>query len=368
MALQGLDLSKCQQNLVIGSLTPRPDFVIIKATEGTGYVSPTCDKHYQQARLAGVARGIYHWARPDLNSAEAEAEYFVRQCHGYLKDALLALDWEQSGQTGKVSWAKAWLDKVYALTGVRPLIYMSSSVVNGNDWSSVAKDYGLWVANYGVNNGKKNTKPTVKYWQTIAIWQYTSVGHWQGYSGNLDLDEFYGDKAAWDKYANLFQSGTGSTTENSSVTQKEGDEMKTLEFLGCKNFEEAERKLIEHLGIKGDKCSWGTDEGDGTGGFLGSERRKVKQLESQVNIFDQALVEKNKIIDALQKSVNANAQTVDRLRGQLNAAQVTIDSNSKLIDQYTQEIKDLKAQHASCKSEAEVADTIFGKLRKLIGF
>ena len=109
------------------------------------------------------------------------------------------LDWEDSVKTP--AWAKTWLDEVYAQTGVRPWIYMSSSVVNSYDWSAVCKDYGLWVANYGANNGQPNTPPTVKHWASYAAWQYTSKGRWSGYSSDLDLSQFYGTPTAWRKYA-----------------------------------------------------------------------------------------------------------------------------------------------------------------------
>jgi LysM repeat protein len=33
------------------------------------------------------------------------------------------------------------------------------------------------------------------------MWQWTSVGRLDGYSGNLDCDEFYGDTNTWNKYA-----------------------------------------------------------------------------------------------------------------------------------------------------------------------
>lgn len=51
------------------------------------------------------------------------------------------------------------------------------------------------------------TKPVVKYWSSYTMWQWTSSGRLDGYSGNLDCNEFYGSKADWDKLA-----GTSSST------------------------------------------------------------------------------------------------------------------------------------------------------------
>lgn len=205
--LKGIDISHWQNGFNDFSGV---DFAIFKATEGINYVDNCCDKFYQQAKKQGKKLGVYHFARPDLNSAEAEANFFVENVKGYIKEAILVLDWEPGGgQISNVAWAKTWLDKVYSLTGVKPIIYMSQSPENSYDWSSVANsDYGLWVAKYGANNGQQGTQPTIKYWKFYALWQYTSKGKVSGYNGDLDLDVFSGDTSAWDKYAG----GSGTPT------------------------------------------------------------------------------------------------------------------------------------------------------------
>lgn len=192
--MKGIDISKYQKDI---SNFNGVDFVIVKATEGVGYVDKSCDTLYQKAKAQGKLLGIYHFARPDLgNSAEQEADYFIDNVKGYLNEAILVLDWEAKALNYPVSWAKAFLDRVYARTGVKPMIYMSESPVNDRDWSSVANaDYGLWVAKYS------NNKPNCKWWKFYAIWQYGNNGNINGYAP-VDVDEFYGDRQAWLKYAN----------------------------------------------------------------------------------------------------------------------------------------------------------------------
>lgn len=192
--MKGIDISKYQKDI---SNFNGVDFVIVKATEGVGYVDKSCDTLYQKAKAQGKLLGIYHFARPDLgNSAEQEADYFIDNVKGYLNEAILVLDWEAKALNYPVSWAKAFLDRVYARTGVKPMIYMSESPVNDRDWSSVANaDYGLWVAKYS------NNKPNCKWWKFYAIWQYGDNGNINGYAP-VDVDEFYGDRQAWLKYAN----------------------------------------------------------------------------------------------------------------------------------------------------------------------
>lgn len=256
--LKGIDISHHQNGISIANLDV--DFVIVKATEGVGYTDECCDKFYQQAKKVGKKLGVYHFARPDLgNSAEDEADYFVKETLGYHKEAMLVLDWE-SGDLTNVSWAKAWLDRVYSKTGVKPVIYMSASVMRSANWSSLVNaDYGLWVANYGSNDGTSQDsvfdKYPLKYWPFYALWQYTSKGHVAGYNGNLDLNYFSGDKTAWDKYAGGSPSSSPSEPVEKSIDQlaqeviagKYGNGEDRKQALGSR-YDEVQARVNEMLG------------------------------------------------------------------------------------------------------------------------
>ena len=99
------------------------------------------------------------------------------------------------------------MDYVYKKTGVKPLIYLSKNQTRYHDWSSVAKKYELWVAQY------PNYNPVYGYlddpwtdengygaWDSPRMFQYTSQGYnLGGYSKNLDLDKFYGSVLSWRK-------------------------------------------------------------------------------------------------------------------------------------------------------------------------
>lgn len=212
MALKGIDISKWQTGIDLSKIDC--DFVIVKATEGIGYVDRKCDSFYQQAKRLGKKLGFYHFARP-RNDAVREAQYFYNNTKNYFGEAIPILDWEAENKSD-VAWAKRWLDEVYILSGVKPVIYMSESVANAYNWSSVANaDYGLWVAKYRDNNPDYNynmanagSHPNVKWWKFYCMWQWTSSGRLNGYGGNLDCNVFYGDGTTWDKYAG--KSGTAS--------------------------------------------------------------------------------------------------------------------------------------------------------------
>lgn len=206
--LKGIDISHWQRGLDLNKIDF--DFVIVKATEGVKMVDKKCDPFITEAIKLGKCFGFYHFARPERNSAHDEAQFFYKNTRNYFGHGIPVLDWESIGKYN-VNWAKEWLDEIYALTGVRPIIYMSEAVVNGYNWSEVAgANYGLWVAkyrdtktdiNYDMSNAGK--KPVVKWWKFYALWQWTSSGLLNGYNGKLDCDVFYGSIDAWKKYAGI---------------------------------------------------------------------------------------------------------------------------------------------------------------------
>ena len=259
--LKGIDISHHQKGIDLGAIDV--DFVICKATEGNGYTDEMCDTFYQKAKSLGKKLGVYHFARPDLgNTAEAEADWFIKETLGYHKEAMLVLDWE-SGDLTNVAWAKAWLDRVYSKTGVKPVIYMSASVMHSADWSSVVNaDYGLWVANYGTNDGTAQEsvfdRYPLKYWSFYALWQYTSKGRLNGYNGNLDLNYFSGDSSAWDKYAG----GSPSSSKPSNPVETKSTDDLAREVIAGKygngedrknalgsRYDEVQARVNEILGI-----------------------------------------------------------------------------------------------------------------------
>lgn len=199
MSMNGIDISHWQDGIDLAQVPY--DFVVIKATEGTRMIDNCCDKFYQKAKTLGKCLGVYHYANG--GDYRAEADHFLKNVQGYIGEAILVLDWESQGnaQWNKSDniWCKNWLDYVHEKTRVRPLLYIQKSAL-----SKVAGigDYGLWVAQYADKNptGYQNT-PWNEGTYACAMRQYSSTGRLSGYSGNLDLDKFYGDELAWNKYA-----------------------------------------------------------------------------------------------------------------------------------------------------------------------
>lgn len=203
MSLNGIDISNWQPDIDLSAVDS--DFVIVKATEGTDYVSPVADTQIQQALKLNKLLGVYHYATG--SGAVDEAKFFLSNIKGYIGKALLVLDWESEAIISGPDYAKTFLDTVYNATGIRPLLYTSKSVLNRYDWSSVSKDYALWCAQYaddkptGYRSEPWTDDNPFGSWTTPSIYQYSSHGDLAGYNSNLDLDIFYGDKNAWESLA-----------------------------------------------------------------------------------------------------------------------------------------------------------------------
>ena len=175
------------------------DFAIQKCTEGLNYYDKTYQKNKNGARDNGIIFGSYHFARG--NDPIKEADYFVKLVEDIRDGELLALDYEINLANAS-AWCKVFLDRVYELTGVRPLLYTGEARVKSIDWSPVVKgNYGLWIAKYPYyDTGEMKTEPVSGQWPFISIFQYSSKGKIAGIAGNVDLDWAYMNKETLKKY------------------------------------------------------------------------------------------------------------------------------------------------------------------------
>lgn len=197
----GIDVSSHQPGDVARRVAA--DFVIVKATEGAGYVNPNLDAQVKAARARGAAVGIYHFARA-LSDSDTEAAFFLKVARPYLDAGAVAfLDWEPPGLSTYTAWAEDWLRRVDRETGRTTPIYMNLGVSRLGTWSAFAKAHPLWLAYYGSGarfDGYATSfhPPAVPGWR-LALWQYSEHGRLPGYGGDLDLNVYLGGVAQWDK-------------------------------------------------------------------------------------------------------------------------------------------------------------------------
>lgn len=220
--LKGVDLSKYQAETYKNIINDKTvDFVIARAAWRFS-VDPVCDPIIQYAKVKNKKYGFYFFPLTDDSAPEQHAKWAVDQVKGYLNEGIPFLDWEDYAtghDVSNIQWAYNWLKEFERLTGVKPVIYMNSNTNQKYNFQEIANnDNGLWIANYGNNDGTDHGRPNVKYWKFAAIHQYTS--NW------WDKNIFYGTPEAWDLYAGKIE----GIVSDKDISLKENYEKKIREL------------------------------------------------------------------------------------------------------------------------------------------
>jgi len=177
-------------------------FTYIKATEGIAYTSSYFSAQYSGSYNAGIIRGAYHFARPDVSTGAAQATYFLAHGGGWSADGktlpgTLDIEYNPYGATcyglsasAMVAWIKDFSNTYHTRTTRYPVIYTTTdwwTTCTGNS-ASFGTDNPLWVARYASSVG---TLPAGFPYYTF--WQYSSTP--------IDQDYFNGDAAGLARFA-----------------------------------------------------------------------------------------------------------------------------------------------------------------------
>lgn len=153
---------------------------ICKATEGTGYADPYFHSNFNALAARNMFRGAYHFARPNNNTASAEANFFLSTVGALKPGDILVLDIEV-GTGGLSAWALQWLDIVHQKTGILPWVYSYGPFLSAHLTAPGLAAYPLWLAAY------QSTQPPVHApWTKMVAWQHSSSVQVPGVSGNCD--------------------------------------------------------------------------------------------------------------------------------------------------------------------------------------
>ena len=205
--LDGIDVSHWQHDIDLNKV--EADFILCKASGGKGYTDPDFRRFADTILNSGRLLGFYHFAqdRGYAGNALEEAEHFYSVTRDYIGKGIPVLDWEGSAMNNGPSWAKSFLDRYYALTGVKCLIYMSASATRSWNWQEVSEaGYRLWLAQYAYDGNHVQDGYADDPWSdgkgtgsfdTVQMHQYSSGGKLSGYSGRLDMNKFYGARQDW---------------------------------------------------------------------------------------------------------------------------------------------------------------------------
>lgn len=165
--------------------------VILKATQGSGWIDPTFVSRALAATQAGLPVGAYHFL--DDTDPAAQAAFFLSVAAGM---PVLALDIEANGaHTVSIAQAEEMVSRVQIATGRCPLVYMTRYGPAGDGSglpSSVLARCSLWLAEYG------DTPIPPPGWAAWTFWQYTETAQVAGIGDPCDLSHFAGaDLSVW---------------------------------------------------------------------------------------------------------------------------------------------------------------------------
>jgi lysozyme len=201
MAHYGIDVSHWQGEINWRDVKAAGKrFVILKATEGTGFVDSRFKRNWAEAKKQGLSVGAYHYYRPGWDS-DAQAAHFydtVGELAG--SDLIPWLDVEDlkpsmNGRPVSVaSFMGPMLDtlvRMEELFGTRVGVYTGLWFWNQLPYRDMG-DRPLWVA-YWYSDQKPGKPKLPNGWSDFQIHQYTSRGRVPGISGNVDLNWIPGE-------------------------------------------------------------------------------------------------------------------------------------------------------------------------------
>lgn len=182
------DISYAQQTY---DMDANHDQIIVMKASGfyTGSHQPYLDaqlvRNYANATKAKKAIGLYHFA----GGADpiAEADYFIRAVQPYVENDVYILDWEIE-HSNPVAWVSAFMNRVHAVTGVWPWLYIDIDRLNRFDWSSVLKNCGLWCA-----------APSFSFDAILPI-KYTVIAQQGPIVNGVDTDMYFGTLQSFKAY------------------------------------------------------------------------------------------------------------------------------------------------------------------------
>lgn len=278
--LKGADISEHQGRVNFSALKRDVDFVIARSSWGKNTKDKQFDRNQRILRRKNIPRWFYHYSYPNHNSPEEEADHFVNTVGNLKNGESLVLDMEEAGNH-IVNWSLDFLNRVENKTGVKPLIYMNSNFLKSYGWKPVKKNgNGLWIANFGVNDGQPGNEPGVRYWEFYALWQYTSKGTAGGIHP-LDLNLFYGSVEDFKKYGKQTQ----EPTRIQKLTRLAEDRLKQIRTL---------RKKLDKMGKRRDEWRMKAKQYDKEADALEAQLTEAEEELVKLEQANQKLKEENK--------------------------------------------------------------------------
>lgn len=171
----------------------RIGFAFIKATEGYTLVDKNFQQNWNQAGLAGIPRGAYHFFIAGKDGAR-QAHNFIRQVPKEQGTLPPVVDIEHRYGVLPSVFRKelqVMLDSLERYYGQVPILYTYASFYN--DYLDGYFDrYPLWVAHYFETNAPRIDRD-------FLFWQHSELGQVYGIRRQVDFNVFNGDSTAFKK-------------------------------------------------------------------------------------------------------------------------------------------------------------------------
>jgi len=195
------DISRWQGTINWDEFKKHISGVVIKASGADGgfYTDGMLKRNQSEARRVGVPVWYYHY-KGASGSAKDQADYFLRAIGELKPGEGLVLDDENEAQVN-VQFVTEFADRIKGLTGINIVLYSNQARFRGNLQPIKDRNIGAWSAKYGTNSGNPEGAPGTAGILPVIMWQYTSTARVPGVSANtVDMNIFYGDVAAFQKY------------------------------------------------------------------------------------------------------------------------------------------------------------------------
>lgn len=205
MAKRGIDISAHQGNIDLGALRNQIDFVIIRVGYGvSGSIDSKFKRNAELCEQLGLPYGFYWYSYAlNVSGAQTEADHFLNAIAPYHPTMGCWFDMEdadgykkRNGMPSDMTLQKmcyAFCEKVEN-AGYYSGIYASLSWFNNQLAGEKLARFDKWIAQWPTSGGKQkglDVNPNSR--SDWSLWQFTSDGKFNGYSGRLDTNYAYHD-------------------------------------------------------------------------------------------------------------------------------------------------------------------------------
>ena len=188
-----IDVSEHQGVINWEKVKPHIDGAIIRC--GYGDDDPSQDdkqwtRNISECERLGIPHGVYLYSYADtMEHARSEVAHVRRLLKGRKLQYPVYFDTEQAGCEGLSRQASDYFCSEVEKMGYWAGVYTYASWYR--NYLAGLTRYTLWIADFGINDGKPHTKPNVG--ATIDMWQYSSMALVSGIDGRVDISYCYKD-------------------------------------------------------------------------------------------------------------------------------------------------------------------------------